>query len=133
MHSELLRNIPGNPNWEGSFYERLTEYGEWDSKSFWLLHLDLLNIANQQVSNQPVERELAHVLLMLQQKVLTLITAHFAKNDVFQISNINTEQLYEFKERFEVAVLGAISGEVLPESSFDLVNPLVKKPNKFIN
>ncbi len=126
MHSELLRNIPGNPNWEGSFYERLTEYGEWDSKSFWILHLDLLNIAKQQISDRPIERELAYMLLLLQQKVLTLISAHFTKNDVFQIDNINTEQLYEFKERFEMAILGAISGEVLPESSFDLVNPLVK-------
>ncbi len=126
MHSELVRNIPGNSNWEGSFYERLTEYGEWDSKSFWVLHLDLLNIAKQQVTNQPVERELAYMLLLLQQKVLTLISAHFAKNDVFKIVNINTEQLYEFQERFKMAILGAISGEVLPESSFDLANPLVK-------
>jgi hypothetical protein len=126
MHSELFRNIPGNSNWEGSFYERLTEYGEWDSKSFWVLHLDLLNIAKQQISNQPVERELAYTLLQLQQKVLSLISANFAKDDVFNISNINTEQLYEFQERFEMAILGAISGEVLPESSFDLVNPLVK-------
>ncbi|TMN68458.1 hypothetical protein CWB85_18465 [Pseudoalteromonas sp. S1727] len=126
MHSELVRNIPGNSNWEGSFYERLTEYGEWDSKSFWVLHLDLLNIAKQQVTNQPVERELAYMLLLLQQKVLTLISAHFAKNDVFKIVNINTEQLYEYQERFKMAILGAISGEVLPESSFDLANPLVK-------
>jgi len=126
MHSEIVRNIPGNLNWEGSFYERLTEYGEWDSKSFWVLHLDLLNIAKQQVTNQPVERELAYMLLLLQQKVLTLISAHFAKNDVFKIVNINTEQLYEYQERFKMAILGAISGEVLPESSFDLANPLVK-------
>ncbi|MUH72016.1 Imm41 family immunity protein [Psychrosphaera haliotis] len=126
MHSELFRNIPGNLNWEGSFYERLTEYGEWDSKSFWVLHLDLLNIAKQQISNKPVERELAYMLLQLQQKVLNLISANFAKDDVFNISNITTEQLYEFQERFEMAILGAISGEVLPESSFDLVNPLVK-------
>jgi hypothetical protein len=49
------------------------------------------------------------MLLLLQQKVLTLICAHFAKNDVFEISNINTEQLYEFQERFQMAILGAIS------------------------
>ena len=126
MHSELLRNIPGNSNWEGSFYERLTEYGEWDSKSFWALHLDLLNIAKQQITNQPVDRELAYMLLLLQQKVFTLTSAHFTKIDVFEISNINSEQLYEFQERFNMAILGAITGEVLPESSFDLVNPLVK-------
>ncbi|WP_417661032.1 hypothetical protein [Pseudomonas sp.] len=125
MHSELKRNIPGNTRWEGSFYERLTEYGEWNSKSFWALHLDLLEIAKHQNTYLPVERELAYMLLYLQQRVLNLISAHFNKNDVFEISNINSEQLYEFKERFEMAILGAISGEVLSEASFDLVNPLV--------
>mgnify|MGYP000707652100 CR=1 FL=1 len=126
MHSELERNIPGNSNWEGSFYERLTEFGDWDSKSFWVLHLELLSIAKQQQANLSVEKNLVYMLLYLQQKVLNLITAHFTKNDVFEISNIKTEQLYEYKERFEMAILGAISGEVLPEASFDLVNPLVK-------
>jgi len=126
MHSELQRNIPNNPNWEGSFYERLTEYGEWDSKSFWVLHLELLKIAKQQQSDLTVEKNLVYMLLYLQQRVLNLISSHFTKNDVFEISNINTEQLYEYKERFEMAILGAISGEVLPETSFDLVNPLVK-------
>ena len=126
MYSELERNIPGNSNWEGSFYERLTEYGEWDSSSFWVLHLELLNIAKHQNQNSPVERELVYMLLILQQKVMNLISAHFSKNDVFEINNINNELLYEFKERFEMAILGAISGEVLPESSFDLINPLVK-------
>lgn len=126
MHSELERNIPSNSNWEGSFYERLAEYGEWDSKSFWALHLELLNIAKLQKVSLPVEQNLAYMLLYLQQKVLNLISAHFTKNDVYEISNINTEKLYEYKERFELAILGAISGEVLPETSFDLVNPLVK-------
>ena len=127
MHSELKRNIPGSPNWEGSFYERLTEYGEWDSKSFWVLHLELLSVAKQQNDNLPVERDFAYMLLYLQQRVLSLISAHFTKNDVFEISNVNVKQLYEFKERFEMAILGAISGEALPEASFDLENPLVKK------
>ncbi|KGJ86387.1 hypothetical protein ND2E_0953 [Colwellia psychrerythraea] len=126
MHSELDRNILGNPDWERSFDERLTEYGEWDSKLFWLLHLERLNIAKQQNTALPFERNLVYSLLKLQQKVLTLISAHFTKNDVFEIRNITTDKLYEFKERFEMAILGAISGVVLLESSFDLANPLVK-------
>ncbi len=126
MHSELERNIPGQPNWEGSFYERLTEEAEWDSESFWVLHSELINIANNQDTESPVDRELAYKLLYLQQRILNLISAHFTDNDVFEISNINADQLYEFKERFEMAILGAITGKVLPEASFDLVNPLLK-------
>ena len=125
MQSELERNIPNHPNWEGSFYEKLTECGEWNIDSFWLLHIELLNIAKKQKLDLPVERELSYMLLLIQQGLLGLIAAHFTKNDVFEISNIDNELLYEFKERFELAILGAITGEVLPETSFDLANPLL--------
>ncbi len=126
MQSVLEKNMPGQSNWEGSFYERLIEYGEWDAKAFWELHLNLLNIANRQDPHLQVDRELAYMLLYIQQRILNLISAHFDNNDVFKISNLSSEQVYEFKERFEMAILSAISGEVLAESSFDLVNPLVK-------
>lgn len=123
---ELERNIPRNPNWEGSFYERLTEYGEWNTDAFWLLHLDLLQVAESANTDEPIDRKLSYMLLYIQQRVNNLTTAHFSKNDVFEISNIKEEKLYEFKERFDMAILGAVTGELLPESSFDLVNPLVK-------
>lgn len=121
---ELERNIPGHSNWEGSFFERLTEYGEWDHEAFWRLHQELVELA-QRADKNPVDRDLAYMLLYLQQRVLNLVASHFAKNDVFKITNLKGEQLYEFKERFDMAILGVITGEVLPESSFDLVNPLL--------
>lgn len=124
--SELERNMPGNSNWEGSFFERLTEYGEWDVEAFWLLHHKLLQLAKSTNSDDSIDRNISYMLLYIQQRVLGLIAAHFAKNDTFKISNLNGEQLYEFKERFEMAILGAVTGEALPESSFDLVNPLVE-------
>ena len=122
---ELERNMPGHSNWEGSFFERLTEYGEWNRKSFWALHRELLELASL-ANDKPVERNLAYMLLYLQQRVLSLVAAHFATNDVFNISNLEGEQLYEFRERFDMAILGVITGEVLSESSFDLMNPLLK-------
>ncbi len=45
---------------------------------------------------------------------------------ISKIKNLSNEKLFEFKERFEMAILGAITGEILSESSFDLVNPLLK-------
>jgi hypothetical protein len=129
VSQELQRNLPNHENWEGSFYERLIEYGEWNADAFWLLHLDLLNIAKNTDPESLVERDIAYMLLYIQQRVLKLITAHFAKNDGFKIKNITLAQLYEYKERFEMAIIGAVTGVVLPESSFDLVNPLVEKTN----
>ena len=126
MYSELERNLPGHPDWEGSFYEKLTDYGEWDVNAFWKLHLDFLEIAESVNGSNTISRDLARKLLLLQQKVLNLVSSHFNDNDVYEIANIETDLLYEFIERFEMAILGAVSGEVHPESSFGLVNPLVK-------
>jgi hypothetical protein len=126
MYPELKRNMPGNPQWEASFFERLTEFGEWNAESFWILHLELLSIAKAADTKAPVNRDLVYMLLYLQQRVLSLISAHFNENDIFEIANIEPDLLFQFEERFEIAVLSAISGKWLPESSFDLINPLVK-------
>ncbi|PHR93907.1 MAG: hypothetical protein COA78_32540 [Blastopirellula sp.] len=122
--NELERNLPGHQNWEGSFFERLTEYGDWEANAFWRLHLELLQLARSTNVNESVDRELSYMLLYIQQKVLNLISAHFDKDDVFNISNLTNEQLHEYQERFDMAILGVVTGKVLPESSFDLVNPL---------
>ena len=50
---------------------------------------------------------------------------YFNKNDVVNLQGITDEKLHDFIERFDMAILGITSGEVLPESSFDLVNPLI--------
>ena len=52
--------------------------------------------------------------------------SHFNKNDTVKLKGVTDEQLHEFMERFDLAIQGISSGEVLPESSFDLVNPLIK-------
>ena len=126
MFPELERNIPRHPNWEGSFFERLTEYGEWNTDAFWVLHLELLKIAKERGPELNIDRDLAYMLLYIQQRVLNLVAAHFAKNDVFHINNLSGEELYKYKERFDMAIIGAVTGETLPEESFDKINPLVK-------
>ena len=125
MFDELQRNLPGNPNWEGSFYEQLTEHAVWDVDAFWQLHLYLVQSAAAQSGSGLVNRDLALAIVTLQGKVMTLVSAHYDANDVFKIRNIHPETLHSFVERFQHAMLAVISGEVLPESSYDLVNPLL--------
>ena len=123
--SELQRNIPGHPNWEGSFYEILTEYAEWNHDAFWRLHLELTEIAQAVDQNQPVDRALALNLLTLQEKVMHLQVCHHDPKDSYVIQNISRDQLRDFMERFDYAIRGALSGEVLPETKFELINPLI--------
>lgn len=124
-YPELARNMPGNVKWEGSFYERLTEYGEWNEEAFWKLHREFIEVAKS-VNDEPyLNKQLVHMLMFIQQRVLNLIAAHFNVNDSFQISNLSVDLVHEFKERFEMAVIGVVTGEVFSESSFDLKNPLL--------
>ena len=126
MNSELNRNLPGNPNWVGSFYEKLTEYGEWDIDEFWKLHSEIIEISVNSKSQDKIDRALAANLVTLLIKVLNLIEAHFNIKDVFRIENLDDDSIFNYKERFVSAVNSVFSGEVLPESSFTLTNPLIK-------
>ena len=121
--TEILRNLPGDPHWEGSFYEQLTEYAIWDENAFWRLHLALLEAAK--TPRIAFSRENVRALVSLQGKVLNLISAHYNPGDAFNIRNLSHERLQAFDERFQHAVLSVFSGEVTPETSYDLVNPLI--------
>ena len=123
---EIYRNMPGDgsPEWEKSFYGYLAEYGEWDIDKFWVFHKALINIAKQVDFEQPIERELAYALIYIQERVLTIVSSHFSDNE-FSFTSIEDSTLYDALDRFELALKGAITGEVIPESSFDLVNPLL--------
>ncbi|WP_128139492.1 Imm41 family immunity protein [Janthinobacterium lividum] len=125
MYEHIFRNFPGNPNWQGSFYERLTEYGDWNIVEFWKLHWDLVEAARSEAHHGAVSRELALAVATLYAKVSSLILAHYNVNDVFLINNLSPDQLLAFTERFEHAMLGVFSGEVIAESSYDLPSPLI--------
>lgn len=124
VYDEIFRNLPGNQRWEGSFYEQLTEYGVWNEEAFWVLHLSLTKSAGTPQSTA-IDRELALALVTLQSKVLNLIAAHYDPDDIFEIQGMASERLHAFIERFQHGVLAAFSGEVIAESSYDLVNPLL--------
>jgi Immunity protein 41 len=124
-YENILRNLPGNPRWEGSFYEQLTEHGRWDIDEFWILHLALTEAAIALSQSDMIKKEIALSVVTLQSKVSHLLIAHFNENDVFEISNLSVDELIDFRERFYLAVISVFSGEVIPESSFDLANPLI--------
>lgn len=126
----IFKNLPGNPAWVGSFYERLAEEGVWDKDEFWKLHLALINAANKLASQSSIDCELASAVARIQSCVWGLIAAHYDENDVFTIGNLTATELYDFTERFDHAILGVFSGEVIPEASYDLNNPLICDASK---
>ena len=123
-YKNLFRNLPGNDSWEGSFYERLVEYGIWDEQEFWKFHKDLIDIAKL-TKHRKVEWDIATAVVRLYVKIASLISSHFNANDIFKIQNLSDSEILEFYERLDLAVVGAFSGEILDESRFDLRNPFI--------
>jgi len=125
--SEIFRTMPGDGSaeWEETFYGCLSEHGNWDMEKFWIFHMALTEIGKEVQEDAVVDRKLVYALLYIQQHVLTHVTSHYNSQVDWKFEAIDDEQLFEFVERFELAILGAISGEVSAESSFDLVNPLL--------
>lgn len=126
MIDYIYQNTPGNDSWEGTFYERLVEYAYWDTQEFWRLHSALLDAAVLSARSEKIDRHLAECVIRIYSRVRGLVSAHFNANDFFKIQNLNDVEIHEFCERLDLAVIGVFSGEVLPESSFDLQNPMIE-------
>lgn len=123
---EIERYSASHPDWEGSFSESLYEYCEWNIPEFWKLHKELLELAVWLREKDDINKQLVGRILGIQKSVWTMVTAHYNENDIVTLSGITDEQLHEFIERFDMAIMGVTTGEVLPENSFDLINPLLK-------
>ncbi|PQJ63632.1 hypothetical protein BTO10_02100 [Vibrio chagasii] len=124
---EVLKNMPGNGSteWENTFYGCLAECGVWDTEKFWFFHRALTQIGELVQQDTDVDRNLVYALLYIQHGVLTHIGSHFDPRVDWKVESIDDEDLQEYAERFQIAVLSAISGKVMSESSFDLTNPLL--------
>ncbi|PQJ60651.1 hypothetical protein BTO10_14995 [Vibrio chagasii] len=125
---EIYKNVPGDgsPDWEHTFYGHLSEYGEWDIEKFWIFHKALIEVGMLVKEGTSVDRNLAYALLYIQHGVLVHIGSHFNSRVSWKFESIDDEELRDYAERFQLAILGAISGDIVPESSFDLINPLIK-------
>jgi len=121
----ILGNLPGAAGFESSFCKRLAEQAVWDATEFWKLHQDLVQVARETAVSGTVRRELALAVVTSYSRILALVVAHYDKNDPFQIRCVSRDELYAFCERLRLAVLGVFNGEVLPEASFYLQNPLL--------
>lgn len=110
---------------EHSFYGKLSDYGIWDADEFWNLHKELILLSYRLKVNQAIESDVLAKVISIYVNISNLIISSVNCNDGFFISNIDISELIAFKERLDLAVVGIFSGDVISESSFDLVNPLL--------
>ena len=126
MLETIFRNLPGHPNWEGSFYEQLTEHGSWNMDEFWKLNVDLTEVARAFGTLSTMDREIALAVVTLQDKVLAELSARASSPDCHKIVGLTSDQLLDLTERFRLSILSVFGGEIVPETSFDLPNPYLQ-------
>ena len=125
---ELEKCEGSHPMWIGSFFEKLIEYGVWDEDEFWKLHKNLVGIAVALKNDVTVEKSLLSLLLRIQKCLNDYLIYHLDKESSYSIKNVSTEKLFQFIERFDSAIISIGTGEIIPEVSFDLKNPLLVVP-----
>lgn len=124
-YQTIARNLPGDENWEGSFYERLAEHGVWDEHEFWLIHREIVELAARFSDKADIDKKFAYSVILLYSKIDALVTANFNVDDAYVITGLTAEEIFLHKERLDHAVLSVFSGAIMPESAFDLANPLL--------
>lgn len=124
-YQTVLRNLQGGDNWKGSFYEQLAEFGRWDLHEFWLLHREITVISREISKNLSRNKDAVFAIITIYQKINNLILSNFDANDEYSILCVDNNDLLAYKERLDLAVLSLFSGEIYPESSFDIMNPLI--------
>ena len=122
---EIYRYSAKHPDWEGSFSERLYEHAEWDHGEFWKLHKELIDLSIHWYHESRIDKKIVGKILGIQQSIHSTIIAHYDNNDYFKITNITDEEIHQLKERIDTAIIALTSGDIMPESSFELKNPLL--------
>lgn len=109
-----------------SFSWYLYKEEKWYIEKYWLLEYALFELVTSPIRDEELNWKVFHIF----SKTLMLLSAHFDSNDGFKIQNLEREQLYEFRERFQLVFEGFFSKN-MPEihQCFDTQNPLLNKRN----
>ncbi|GAA6170697.1 hypothetical protein NBRC116592_03670 [Colwellia sp. KU-HH00111] len=73
-----------------------------------------------------VAREIAWPIMRIFSYIMMTIQSHYDSNDGFEILNLNQEDMYAFKNRFQEVLEGFFNGKMPDNDDFELINPLLE-------
>lgn len=115
----LVENIVEHEAYsDDSFIGRLHENSCWDHEKYWQLEWALYELAGKDTGLPDIScfRIFSYTML--------LFSCHFDPVDGFAISNLDDEDVREFRERFQLVFEGFVSGKTPSLDSF-MRNPLL--------
>ncbi|MFM2481830.1 Imm41 family immunity protein [Celerinatantimonas sp. YJH-8] len=116
----IYQNFPGcNAYTDDSFTGILHEKCYWSDAEYFKLDNALYALAQAYKDESQCPRELVGCLMRIFSFVIMSINCHYDPNDLYQIENLDNEQLRIRKERFQQVFEGVFLNNMLPVNYFE--------------
>lgn len=120
---DLFRNWASSELFdENSFISILHESHVWDEDEYWKLDSAIYELANK-YSDDFIPRDIAWPIARIFSYLMMSFEAHHNKNDYFKMKGLDSEQVYNRRERVQLVFEGFFKGEMISNDSFDYCNP----------
>ena len=118
--NEINRNFPRcNEYSQQSFRGILHEEAQWSDEEYFKLENSLYDLAAQYQETEALPKEVAWRVMNIFSHTLLLFSCHFDPNDAFKIQGLNTEEICDRRERFQLMFEGFFSGTMPDKDHFD--------------
>lgn len=118
-HHIIAENTSGEHWRDGSFIGALHESYCWDTDEYWKVEWSINAFCSRSLDAPDAD------LFRIFSYVMLMFGCHFDPGDGFVITNLDRDELYEFRERFQLMFEGYFRGSMPPQSIFDKINPLL--------
>ncbi|MBB2984784.1 Imm41 family immunity protein [Paraburkholderia tropica] len=108
---------------ETSFVSILHEDGLWQREQYWLLEWAVCNL----ISNAVEHADVCAPIFQIFSRTIGLICSHLDSNDLFEIKNLERDDVYAFRERIQIVFEGFFLKRLPKNALFDELNPLLPK------
>lgn len=106
---------------EGSFCAILHERGTWERNTYWLLEWALLDL----ISKNEIREDTYVPVFLIFSATIGAISSHLDQNDLFEITNLNRDEVYEFRDRIQIVFQSFFTKRIPERDMFEEVNPLL--------
>jgi hypothetical protein len=108
---------------EGSFSAILHEKCIWQRDQYWLLEWALFDL----ISRNEMREDMYAPVFRIFTTTIGAIISHLDQNDLFEITNLNRDEVYEFRDRIRIIFEGFFARRIPERVMFEDVNPLLPK------
>lgn len=123
----LLRNFPHCAEFsDDSFLGIYHEQQLWNEEEYWKLDKAIYQLAEKH-NGKDIPRSIAWPIMRIFSYLMMSIQAHDDSNDGFKILNVDSDSLFNWRERFQLVVEGFFSGKMPANDIFEYQNPLLSK------